>query len=410
MTTGKAEQGSQGKMHFPNLQGLTTSEVVFRRKQGLGNVVPLNTSRTYFQIVHENVFIPVNNFMFVLGIALILLGQYTDALLSVGVVSFNILVSVVQEIRAKRTLDRIALLTRPKASVIRDGKERQVDPGELVIDDILVVRPGDQIVVDGVVVGDGRMEVDESLLTGESDLISKRTGAAVYSGSFCVTGTACYQAVQVGAKTVANKLTVGARAFRRMYTPLQHDINVFIQAILLVALFFELLLVVDALFSHFILVQSVKMAVVIFGIVPKGLILAISVAYALGAVRIIGKGALVQQANAVESLSNIDTLCLDKTGTLTTNNMVLDKIHALNIEKSELLRLLGNYIASLTTSNATSEAIGAGCSGQALKVSEEAPFSSARKWSALSFDDDALQGVYVLGAPELLLPSAAFWY
>jgi cation-transporting ATPase E len=406
MTTGTSEKGSQGMMHIPNLQGLTTSEVEVRYKQGQGNFAPLTTSRTYFQIVRENVFIPVNNFMFILGTALLLLGQYTDALLSVGVVSFNILVSVVQEIRAKRTLDRIALLTRPKANVIREGQERQVDPGELVIDDILVVRPGDQIVVDGVVVGDGHMEVDESLLTGESDLISKRAGRAVYSGSFCVTGTACYQAVQVGAKTVANKLTVGARAFRRIYTPLQHDINVFIQAILLVALFFELLLLIDALFSNFILVQSVKMAVVIFGIVPKGLILAISVAYALGAVRIIGKGALVQQANAVESLSNVDTLCLDKTGTLTTNNMTLDKIHALHIDKSELLRLLGNYVASLTVSNVTSEAISAACIGQALNVSEEVPFSSARKWSALSFDDDALQGNYVLGAPEVLLPTA----
>ena len=402
MTTGIAEQGSQGNMHFPNLQGLTTSEVEFRRKQGLGNVAPLNTSRTYIQIVRENVFIPVNNFMFVLGIALILLGQYTDALLSVGVVSFNILVSVVQEIRAKRTLDRIALLTRPKAAVIREGQERQVDPGELVIDDILVVRPGDQIVVDGVVVGDGRMEVDESLLTGESDLISKRTGGIVYSGSFCVTGTACYQAVQVGAKTVANKLTVGARAFRRMYTPLQHDINVFIQAILLVAIFFELLLVVDAMFSHFILVQSVKMAVVILGIVPKGLILAISLAYALGAVRIIGKGALVQQANAVESLSNVDMICMDKTGTLTTNNMALDNIYALNIDEPELMHLLGSYVASLSVGNVTIEAIGAACISQAMHVSEEVPFSSICKWSALLFDD-ALQGIYVLGAPEVLL-------
>ena len=404
MAAGMAEQEPQRLMRTSNLQGLSANEVEVRRKQGQGNVAPLKTSRSYFQIVRENVFIPVNNFMFVLGIALLLLRQYSDALLSVGVVSFNILVSVVQEIRAKRTLDRIALLTRPKATVIREGQELQVDPGELVIDDILVVRPGDQIVVDGVLVGDGRMEVDEALLTGESDLISKHTGDEVYSGSFCVTGSASYQAVRVGAKTVASQLTTGARAFRRMYTPLQHEINVFIQSILLVALFFELLLVVDALFSHFILVQSVKMAVVIFGIVPKGLILAISVAYALGAVRIIGKGALVQQANAVESLSNVDTLCLDKTGTLTTNNMTLDNVHALNIDESELLRLLGNYVASLTTGNVTSEAIGAAYSGQALHASEEVPFSSARKWSALSFDDDALQGVYVLGAPEAILP------
>jgi cation-transporting P-type ATPase E len=405
MTTGTAEQESHEKIRIPNLQGLSASEVKLRRAQGRGNTAPLKTSRSYIQIVRENVFIPVNNMMYLLGIALVLLAQYTDALLSVGVVSFNILVSVVQEIRAKRTLDRIALLTRPRATVIREGQERHVDPGELVMDDILVVRPGDQIVVDGVVVGDGRMEVDESLLTGESDLISKRTGDTVYSGSFCVTGGACYQAVQVGAKTVANLLTAGARAFRRIYTPLQRDVNLIIQAILLVAMFFEILLVIDALFSHLILVQSVKMAVVILGIVPKGLFLAISVAYALGAVRIIGKGALVQQANAVESLSNVDVLCLDKTGTLTTNNLALDKVHALDIDESELLPLLGDFVASMPVGNVTSEAIGAACRGQALPVREEVPFSSARKWSALSFDETALQGVYVLGAPEALLPS-----
>jgi len=125
----------------------------------------------------------------------------------------------------------------------------------------------------------------------------------------------------------------------------------------------------------------------------------------LGAVRIIGKGALVQQANAVESLSNVDVLCLDKTGTLTANSMVLDKVHAVDIDESELLHLLGDFVASMSIGNVTSEAIGAACSGRALHVGEEVPFSSARKWSALSFDEAALHGVYVLGAPEVLLPS-----
>src|SRR4029453_10473826 len=150
---------------------------------------------------------------------------------------------VVQEIRAKRTLDRIALLTRPKATVVRDGTEQTGDPSELVMGDVLSTGPGDQIVVDGVVIGDGKLEVDESLLTGESDLIPKRAGDPVYSGSFCVNGGARMEATKVGAQSVANQLTASARAYRRMLTPLQREINLVIRVLLLVVVFFEFLLV-----------------------------------------------------------------------------------------------------------------------------------------------------------------------
>jgi cation-transporting P-type ATPase E len=361
MTTYTIEQ----KTPVSHLQGLSDSEVVARRASGQGNVVPLRTSRSYIQIVRENVFTSVNIIVFVLGLALIFLGQTSDAIVSVSVVFFNVLVSVVQEIRAKRTLDRIALLTRPQATVIREGQERLIDPGEIVIGDLLVVRPGDQIVVDGPLVGSGRLEVDESLLTGESDPVSKRAGDTLYSGSFCISGSACYQAEKVGTKSVANQLTAGARAFRRVYTPLQRQINMIIQAMLLVAIFLELLLAIDAQIHHTPLVESVEMAVVIIGIVPKGLLLATSVAYALGALRIAGKGALMQQANAVESLSNVDVLCLDKTGTLTANAMVLDAVYPFDIEESNLRRMLGNYAASVSVSNITSTALAAACDGHA---------------------------------------------
>jgi cation-transporting ATPase E len=398
-----------------------------RRANGQGNRAPLKTSRSYLQIVRENVFTTVNTILFVLGIVLIILGQTSDALVSVSVVFINVLVGVVQELRAKRTLDRIALLTRPQVVAIRAGREQLIDPGEIVAGDLLVVRPGDQIVVDGPVVGDSRLEVDESLLTGEADPVSKRAGDWLYSGSFCLSGSAYYLAEKVGAASVANQLTAGARAFRRVSTPLQRQINLIIQVMLLVAIFFELLVVLNSWIHPIPLVKSVEMAVVVIGIVPKGLLLATSVAYALGALRIlhitpaetksrrvsvvagvdiknVGKGALVQQANAVESLSNVDVLCLDKTGTLTANALVLDAVYPLGLEESELRRLLGNYVASLSVSNATSTAIGAACPGRVLSVNEEVPFSSARKWSALAIDDEAQRGVYMLGAPEVLQP------
>src|SRR5579859_2720239 len=371
----------------------------------MGNTMPVKTSRSYLQIISENVFTPINNILFALGLALVMLGKVSDAVISVGVVMLNVAVSVAQEVQAKRTLDQIALLTRPTTIVLRDGQERSVDPGNIVVGDVLLVRAGDQIVVDGPVLATDRVDVDESLLTGESDLITKKNGDELFSGSFCVNGSAFYQAEKVGAQSVAYGLTAGARAFRRVYTPLQREINLVIRVILLLALFFELLLVLNVIVNDIPLVGFLRMSVVVIGIVPKGLFLAISVAYALGAVRIAGQGALVQQSNAVESLSHVDVLCMDKTGTLTANALQLANLHPLAVDEAELRRLLGVFVASGSAGNMTSRAIGEACPAQARHPEEEIPFSSALKWSALSFADVDLRGVYVLGAVEMLEPS-----
>ena len=389
----------------PQLQGLTESEVAARRSQGLTNGLPVKTSRTYLQIIGENVFTPTNNILFVLGLALVLLGQVSDAVVSVTVVLLNVVVSVIQEVRAKRMLDQITLLNRPTTTVMRDGRQRTIDAQEVVVGDVLQVRSGDQIVVDGPILETQRIDVDESLLTGESDLVAKRKGDHLYSGSFCVTGSALYQAEKVGAQSVAYELAAGARAFRRIYTPLQREINLAIRVMLLLALFFELLLLLGAMASQLPTIETLRMAVVIIGLVPNGLFLSISVAYALGAVRIAGQGALVQQANSVESLSNVDVLCMDKTGTLTTNALQLEHLHPLGIEETELRRLLGDYVASGSVGNTTSAAIGKACPGQARHVREELSFSSAYKWSGLVIDDEAMRGTYILGAVEILAPA-----
>jgi len=273
------------------------------------------------------------------------------------------------------------------------------------VGDVLQVRPGDQIVVDGPILQTHRLDVNESLLTGESDLVAKQQGDRLYSGSFCVNGSALYQAEKVGRQSVAYELTAGARAFRRIYTPLQRNINLVIRVMLLLALFFELLLLLGALVNQLPTVETFKMAVVIIGLVPNGLFLAISVAYALGAVRVAGQGALLQQANSVESLNHVDVLCMDKTGTLTTNALRLARLHPLSSEESELRRLLGDYVASGSVGNTTSAAIGTACPGQARHVREEVPFSSAYKWSGLVMDDEAMQGTYILGAVEILAPA-----
>jgi cation-transporting P-type ATPase E len=393
--------------HLQPLLGLTTDEVAQRREQGLGSIPPPATSRSYAQILRENVLTTINIILFSIAFALVLVGQYLDALVSVGVISFNLVISLIQEVRAKRTLDRIALLTRPRATILRDGREQQVDPGDIVVDDVLIVSPGDQIVVDGPIIGEGRVEVDESLLTGESDPVTKQEGDRLYSGTFCIAGQACYRAEHVGVQSVAGALTVGARAYHATYTPLERDINLIVRTLLLVAIFLEVLLIAASIVSVIPIVETVRMAMVIIGIVPNGLFLSISVAYALGAVRMAGKGALVQKFNAIESLSHVDVLCTDKTGTLTANMLAVEVLHPYGMEEAALRRVLGSYIVTTSSSNPTSAAIRAACAQQAqpwLHIREEIPFSSARKWSALVVADEALPGVYVLGAPEMLQP------
>src|SRR5215467_5087395 len=237
------------QQHHHPFQGLTADEVAERRAQGLGSIPPPATSRSSAQILRENVVTTINMILFSIGFALVLVGQYLDALVSVGVISFNLVISLIQEIRAKHTLDRIALLTRPKATVVRDGKEQQLDPGDIVMDDVLLVSPGDQIVVDGPIIGEGHVEVDESLLTGESDPVTKQEGDRLYSGTFCLTGQACYRAEHVGVQSVAGALTAGARAYRANYTPLERDISLIIRTLLLVAIFLEVLLIAASLVS-----------------------------------------------------------------------------------------------------------------------------------------------------------------
>jgi len=384
------------------LQGLSEEEVRLRRARGQGNNVKLPTSRSYGQILRENILTLINSILFALSGVLVLLGRPLDAITTVAVISFNLVVGIIQEIRAKRALDRIALLTRPTATVLRAGQEQTVDPSALVVEDLLVVRPGDQIVVDGRLVGKGWIDVDESLLTGESDLVRKRAGDPISSGSFCVTGSAVYEATRVGVQSTAYQLTAGARTFRRVLTPLQQQATTVIRILLVVACYLGLALLMITTIKQIPLLVTVQMAVVIAGLVPNGLLLAITVAYGLAAVRLANTGVLIQQANAVESLSTVTVLCCDKTGTLTTNRLYVHAVQPLGIGQEELGALLGAYAASVSASNATTAAIAAAYPQEAQPASAEVPFASASKWSALTLAQT--QQVYVLGAPEMLEP------
>ena len=385
--------------------GLTEGEVQQRRQQGLSNNVKATSSRSYLEIVRSNVFNAINIILFSIGAVMIVIGRASDAITSVGLILMNMFIGIVQEIRAKRQLDHIALLTRPRVRVIRDQHEQEIDPADLVQDDIISLTAGDQIIVDGQIIGDGQVEVDESLLTGESDLIKKSGADELLSGSFCVSGSALYQATRVGEDSFANRLTADARQFQMATTPLQREINFILRLLMLLAIFLGSMMLIATILSRTPLMRQVQMAAVIAGLVPNGLFFMVILAYAMGALRIVQKGALVQQANAVESLSHITVLCTDKTGTLTANRIVYHNLDPVAGNKAELEALLGDVAASASTQNKTGAAILSSLPGKRRKLYDEVPFSSALKWSAVAFDDEDLKGVFVLGALEMLASS-----
>ena len=404
MATTAQHGTSIGEPAMLPVPGLTESEARARRQRGEGNDTGARTGRSYWDIIRSNLFNLFNNILFAIGVALIALGRFNDALTSVGLGLINALISTIQEIRAKRQLDRIALVNSPKVTVVREGREHIINPAELVKGDVVHVAAGDQVVVDGVLL-DGMLEMDESLLTGEPDLIRKQAGDQLLSGSFCVTGTGYFQAEKVGVSSYANQLTATARKFQVTQTPLQRQINFVVRLVVLVVVVMSIIILVAGLLEGLSTIRLVQIAAVLSGQVPYGLFLQIVVAYAIGASVVARQGALIQQINAIESLSNIDVLCMDKTGTLTANRLLFNAIYPLGDAPSEAVAAqLGDFVRSASVGNKTSEAIIAGTSGERRPVVDEVLFASARKWSALAFDLPERRGVYVLGAVEMLVP------
>jgi cation-transporting P-type ATPase E len=397
----QASHGHGAFMMLPS--GLTQAEALLRQRHGQGNTAAPATGRSYRDIVVENAFTFINFSVFGLALLLALLGRPLDAVLSCGAVTFNIVIGIVQEVRAKRTLDQIALLARPTAQVIRDGLERTLAPTDLVLGDVIKIGQGDQVVVDGTLLH-GRAQLDESQLTGESNPVAKHFGDELFSGSFCISGSAYFEATRVGANCFVNQVTSGARASKRVLTPLQRLANLVIRILLLVVLYFQFLLVLSASFRERNLALTVENAALLAGLVPNGLLVAIALAYALAAVKVSQHGALVQQTNAIESLSNVDVLCLDKTGTLTTNRLRVHSMCAFDGDDAGFKSITGTVVASMSGDNKTSQAIAAAFPAQPLPAAGETPFSSARKWSAVALNG---LGVFALGAPEMLQPFLA---
>lgn len=396
--------------------GLTSAQVEERKRHGQVNNVDLSTSRSLTDIIKSN-FLSVANVALLLIVSVLIgLGQLPEALATGGVVVVNVFLGAFQEYRAKVKLDQIALLTRPKVKVIRNGSEVEIDQSEVVVGDVIVLNAGDQAVVDGRVIKDPRsdqptkrMDMDESLLTGESDLIPKYPDDEILSGSFCVTGNGLFEAEKVGNDAFAQKITSGARQFSVTLTPLQKQISIVVRILVVVAISIAALLWLQSAYAEKAFTTTVEDTAVTISLIPQGLLLMITVAYALGAVRIAGRGALVQQSNAVESISHVDVLCLDKTGTLTTNRILYDAVHPFGDRTADAFcQVLGDYISSVSKDNRTAEALGEALTGTKYPCVQNIPFSSARKWSAASFENDTYTGTYVLGASGMMFEDFAF--
>ncbi len=375
----------------PDTAGLTEAEAA-RRLAARGRTPRPRTSRSYASIVRANVFTVFNLILAVAGAATLAFAEWEDALF-LGVLVSNSSIGIVQEVRAKRALDRLSALVAPRATAIRDGLARSVPIEELVVGDLVRVGPGDQVVADGTIERAETLRLDESILTGESEPVSRVVGDSLRSGSFAVEGIGEYTVTAVGADSYAARLTGEARSFRHPRSPLERALNRLLFVLVAVMVPLGLALGYALWHRQAALHDAVPTTVAaIVTLVPEGLILLASLTYAVAALRMARRGALAQQLNAIESLASVDVVCLDKTGTLTEPALRVVDV----VGPPELRDQLGRFAASSGVRNATIEAIGDACPAAAGEVTEEVPFSSRQRFSAQRID-----GVgYVLGAPE----------
>ncbi len=383
--------------------GLTEAEVATLRSEGKSNDVPARASRSVKEIVRGNVFTRINAILGVLLAIVLSTGSIIDGMFGLLIVA-NSGIGIIQEIRAKRTLDALAIVGQSKPVVRRDGEAREVAPDEVVLGDIIELGSGDQIVVDGVAIESDSLEIDESLLTGEADTIHKQVDGEVLSGSFVVAGSGAYRATKVGHDAYAAKLADEASKFTLVHSELRSGIDKILKFITYLMIPAGALIIYNQLFSSG---QSLGpalngMVAALVPMVPEGLVLMTSIAFAVGVVRLGRRQCLVQELPAIEGLARVDVVCADKTGTLTENGMRLAELRVVNPDDAEVLpQVLAALANDDRRPNASVLAIAeAYPDAPGWKQTAVAPFSSAKKWSGLSYGDN---GDWLLGAPDVLL-------
>ncbi len=398
--------------------GLTSEQAAQRLADGLGNDVPVRAGRTVWQIVRANVFTRINAMIAVLFGIIAVVGPVQDGLFALVIV-VNTLIGTVQELRAKRTLDSLAIVNAARPRVVRDGAVVEVAAQEVVLDDVLEVASGDQVVVDGVVVSASGLEVDESLLTGEADPVLKQPGDPVMSGSFVVAGSGRFRATRVGRAAYAARLTEEAARFSLVRSELRSGLDRLLRFITWLLFPVGGLLLYSQLFLGAQVTEEVSsggtlsgpladalrgMVAALVSMIPEGLVLLISIAFAVGVVRLGRRRCLVQELPAIEGLARVDVVCTDKTGTLTETGMRLAEVRPL--DGSDAAGLVGVLAALAATDPRPNPSMAAirDCCGEppAWPVTAVVPFSSARRWSGASFATPEGDRHWVLGAPEVL--------
>ena len=364
------------------------------------------TSRTVGEIVRANVLTRFNALLGGLFVTVLFVGPPQDALFGLVMVA-NSAIGIVQELRAKRTLDRFRVVSTPTASVVRSGRTRTVPVSEIVVDDVVEVGAGEQIVVDGTVVASDGLEADESLLTGESQPVAKAPGDEVLSGSSVVAGRASYRATRVGAASYASTLAAAARQFTLVRSEIRAGIDRILRWVTWALVPTAVLLFVSQLAGQPTTSDAVRGAVAgVVAMVPEGLVLLTSLAFALGVVRLGRRKVLVQQLPAIEVLARVDVVCVDKTGTLTEGGLRVTEVVALTADRDRPVAALAALAGADPSPNTTLSAIGEAFADPrpGWTVESSVPFSSIRRWSGASFGP---AGTWVLGAPDVLLGPAA---
>ena len=379
--------------------GLTAAEVQERVARGQTNDTGERTSRKVSEIVRANVFTRFNAILGAAAAVILVIGPIQDALFVLILVA-NSAIGIFQEVNAKRKLDQLAIKSAAPVRVVRDGDAQEVAADGVVLDDLVEVRAGDQIACDGVVTAATGLEVNESLLTGESDPINKVEGDDILSGSFVAAGSGRFQATKVGPDSYAAKLAKEARQFQLTRSELMEGINTILRIITWVLIPVCALLLWSQLRHHELDTALRSTVAGVVAMVPEGLILLTSVAFMLAAVTLARRQVLVQELPAVEGLARVDVVCLDKTGTLTEGTIVFDELEALDGADEQAVQKALGALADDPNRNATAVALAEEFSSPGWTRTGEVPFSSARKWSAATFDG---QGSWVMGAPEMVL-------
>ena len=438
------------------MTGLTNEQVQQRIEEGKINVNENPNTRSYKQIVRENVLTFFNFLNLALMIMVLLVGSYKNSMF-MGIIVINTVIGIIQEVRAKKTLDKLAILTESKAVVLREGKKWSISTEKLVLDDILFLKTGDQVPADARVL-EGSIEVNESLLTGESDNLQKNEGDELFSGSFVTSGEACCQVIHVGKDNYASQITSEAKEFKRHNSELRNSLNAILKTISVIIVPMGMLLFYK---QYYIAGNGIRDAVVnmvaaVLGMIPEGLVLLTSVALTLGALTLTRKNTLVQELYCIETLARVDTLCLDKTGTITAGTMCVEQVQPyvegmeikapdganvsesestingaegetkeltelaaseiqgaentgltvsgaqLELTMGEIERVMANMMSVLKDKNATADALHKRFFRRTdMPVDHCIPFSSDRKYSGVAFKEE---GTYLMGAAQFLFP------